>query len=119
MSTEEAEPEEAEGAETPTEDEDPEDIGRLRRFARRLMDRKELAEDTKDLLAAVISTSDKAKSDAVRMMGREVRHYLDGLALKDDLLDIATNYRLEVKASFHLEPIAAVLKDEAEDSDEG
>ncbi|MEZ4323204.1 MAG: hypothetical protein R3F61_37415 [Myxococcota bacterium] len=89
---------------------DPEEVGRWRRFTRRLLDRKELADDTRELLAAVLSTSDKAKSELVRMTGREVRHYLDGLALKDDLLDIATNYKLEVHASFHLEPIAKALK---------
>lgn len=95
------------------------DEGRFRRFARRLLDRKELAEDTKDLLATLVTTSDKAKSEIVRMAGREVRNYLDGLQLKEDLLDIATNYRLEVRASFHLEPIAKALRDEpGEGSDE-
>ncbi|MCB9678370.1 MAG: hypothetical protein H6737_24925 [Alphaproteobacteria bacterium] len=89
---------------------DPEEVGRWRRFARRFMDRKELAEDTRDLLTAFLSTSDKAKSELVRMAGREVRHYLDGLRLKEDLLDVATNYRLEVHATFHLEPIAKAMK---------
>jgi len=93
-------------------EDEPEDIGRLRRFARRLMDRKELAEDTRELLSAVLTTSDKAKSEFIRMTGREVRHYLQGLQLKDDLLDIATNYRLEVRASFHLAPIAKALQPE-------
>ena len=40
---------------------------RVVRLARRLMDRRELAEDTKDLLYAVLSTSDKAKTEAVRL----------------------------------------------------
>lgn len=88
-------------------DEPPEDDGRLRRFARRMLDRKELADDTRDLLAGVLATSDKAKSEFVRMMGREVGHYLEGLNLKNDLLDIATNYKLEVNATFHLSPVAS------------
>ena len=96
------------GAPPPPEEDE---SSRLRKFARRLMDRKELADDTRDLLASLLSTSDKAKSEVVRMAGREVRNYLQGLQLKEDLLDIATNYRLEVKASFHLEPIAKVLRD--------
>jgi hypothetical protein len=96
----------------PTEEVDPEEVSRWRRLARRFTDRRELAEDTRDLLAAFLSTSDKAKSELIRMTGREVRHYLDGLQLKEDLLDIATNYRLEVRASFHLEPIARALSDE-------
>jgi hypothetical protein len=94
-----------------TEDKPPgeasDDDGRLRRFARRLLDRKELADDTRELLAGVLATSDKAKSEFVRMMGREVGHYLDGLNLKNDLLDIATNYKLEVHATFHLSPVAS------------
>jgi hypothetical protein len=88
------------------------DPGRLRRFARRLMDRKELADDTRELLSNLLATSDKAKSDLIRATGREVRHYLDGLRLKEDLIDLATHYRLEVHATFHLEPIAAALRDD-------
>jgi len=60
----------------------------------------------------VLDTSDKAKTEAVRMIGREVRHYLEGLGLRDDLHHLLTNYRLEVKASFHLEPLAKALEDE-------
>ncbi|MCA9569776.1 MAG: hypothetical protein KC656_18155 [Myxococcales bacterium] len=86
-----------------------EDDSRLRRFARRILDRKELAEDTKDLLSGMLATSDKAKSDFIRMMGREVGHWLDGLNLKNDLLDVATNYKLEVHATFHLSPIAKAM----------
>ncbi len=97
---------------------DEEAVSRWRRLARRFTDRRELAEDTRDLLAAFLSTSDKAKSELVRMTGREVRNYLDGLQLKEDLLDIATNYRLEVRASFHLEPIAEALRDEPGATDE-
>lgn len=115
MGTEdEVEPEGTDEAPLPEEEE----ASRFRRFARRLLDPKELGEDTKDLLATLLSTSDKAKSEAVRMLGREVRNYLQGLQLKDDLLDIATNYRLEVNASFHLEPIVKVLQEPDEESDE-
>ena len=99
-----------------TEEVDAEEVSRWRRLARRFTDRRELAEDTRDLLAAFLSTSDKAKSELIRMTGREVRHYLDGLQLKEDLLDIATNYKLEVRASFHLEPIARAIRDSPDSS---
>ncbi len=59
----------------------------------------------------VLDTSDKAKTEAVRMIGREVRHYLEGLGLREDLHHLLTNYRLEVKASFHLEPLAKHLEE--------
>lgn len=104
--------------------EEPEELGtdeeesRFRRLARKLMDRRELADDTRDLMTSFLATSDKAKSDLIRMAGREVRHYIDGLNLKQDLLDIATNYKLEIHASVHLSPIAEALADPPED-DEG
>lgn len=77
---------------------------RVVRLARRLMDRKELAEDTKDILYAVLSTSDKAKTEAVRLAAREVRAYLSELKLKEDLLDLATSHSLEISIS--LKPLA-------------
>ncbi|MBX2796172.1 MAG: hypothetical protein KTR31_00845 [Myxococcales bacterium] len=72
---------------------------RVLRFARRLMDRRELAEDTKDLLYAVLSTSDKAKTEAVRMVAREVRNYLSELRLKEDLMELARSHSLEISIS--------------------
>jgi hypothetical protein len=77
---------------------------RLLRFAKRLVDRPQLAEDTRDLFVNVLNTSDKAKTEAVRMVAREVRHYLDELKLKEDLLHIMTSYSLEVSLS--LKPLA-------------
>lgn len=81
---------------------------RVMRFARRLMDRKELAEDTKDLLWTVLSTSDKAKTEAVRLAAREVRNYLSELKLKEDLLELATSHSLEI--SIHLKPLADAVR---------
>jgi len=77
---------------------------RVVRLARRLMDRKELAEDTKEVLYAVLSTSDKAKTEAVRLAAREVRNYLSELKLKEDLIDLATSHSLEISVS--LRPLA-------------
>ena len=76
---------------------------RVLRFARKLMDRKELAEDTRDLLYTVLSTSDKAKTEAVRLVAREVRSYLKELKLKETLLELATEHSLEI--SIHLKPL--------------
>jgi hypothetical protein len=81
---------------------------RVMRFARRLMDRKELAEDTKDLLWTVVATSDKAKNEAVRVAAREVRNYLSELKLKEDLLELATSHSLEI--SIHLKPLAHAVR---------
>ena len=106
--------EEAEGAEARTDASDgPRDAGsgRFSRLARRLLDRKELAEDTREIVSAVLSTSDRAKTEAVRMVAREVRTYLEELRLKEDLRDLLTSHSLEI--SVHLKPLAAALGEPA------
>ncbi len=62
--------------------------------------------DARELLGAVLETGDKAKTEIVRMVAREVRAYLEALRLHEDLRNLLTNYSLEVHASFHLRPLA-------------
>ncbi len=88
---------------------------RLSRLARRMLNRKELAEDTRELLTAVAETSDWAKSEAVRLVAREVRIYLEELKLKDDLMELARSHSLEVQMSLSLKPLADAV-DEDEDT---
>lgn len=126
----EAAPEESEPVPEPPEDEpdppeddpDPERSGDERglfgRFTRKLRDRRELTDDAWKAMGAVISTSDKAKSDFVRMLGRELRHYLDGLQLTDDLKDLVTSHSLEVHASLSLKPLVKDDDDEEAETDE-
>ena len=57
------------------------------------------------LLGALLETGDKAKTEMVRMLAREVRTYLEALELHKDLHHIVTNYSLEVQASVHLKPL--------------
>jgi hypothetical protein len=111
-----------EAAEPPEDESDStEDVppSRLYRFARKLMDRRELAEDTRELMVAFLSTSDRAKTEMVKMAAREVRTYLEELKLKDDMLNLVRNHSLEVKASFSLKPIEAALEPESNDNGEG
>ena len=75
------------------------------------MYRRELSNDTKVLLSTVLETSDKAKTEAVKMMAREVRSYLDALELKEAVQEVMTSYSLEISVS--LKPLAEHL-----DSDE-
>jgi hypothetical protein len=86
---------------------------RVLKFARRLMDRRELAEDTKELLHTVLNTSDKAKTEAVRLMAREFRSYLKELRLKEDLIRLATSHSLEISIS--LKPL---VRDSSADDEE-
>lgn len=58
--------------------------------------------EARAVLAALLETGDKAKTETVRMVAREVRSYLDALELHKDLNYLLTNYSLEVKASIHL-----------------
>jgi len=82
---------------------------RLARLGRRIMDRGN------ELGKGVLETSDRAKSEAVRMLAREVRNYLDELRLKEDLIALATSHSLELSLSLSLKPLAHAM---AEDSDE-
>lgn len=77
---------------------------RLYRFTRRLLDRRELGEDAKILLGSVLETTDHAKTEAVRLIAREVRNYLDELQWKEDLRDLLTGHSLKVNAEFTLVP---------------
>lgn len=61
--------------------------------------------DAREMLGAVLDTGDKAKTEVVRLIAREVRGYLDALQLGDDIHDLLTNYSLEVHASLHLRPL--------------
>ena len=85
------------------EDETLTNRARVLKFAKRLIDRRELAEDSRLLLSAFLSTSDKAKTEAVKLMAREFRGYLKELRLKEDLLDLMRSHSLEI--SVHLKPL--------------
>lgn len=77
--------------------------GRLYRLGKRILDR---GDDVKDLASAFIETSDRAKTEMVKMIAREVRTYLDELKLKEELLKLATSHSVELKMSLHLKPLA-------------
>jgi hypothetical protein len=82
-----------------------------------------------NLLSSLLETGDKAKTEMVRMLAREVRGYLEALELHKDLHHLLTNYSLEVKASIHLKPLtdapapppsaSASLRPRARDDDDG
>ena len=75
----------------------------LRSIARKL--RKAGDPEEASLLGSVLETGDKAKTEIIRMLAKEVRAYLEALELHKDLKHILTNYSLEVKASFHLKEL--------------
>mgnify|MGYP006966954200 CR=1 FL=1 len=96
-------------------DADEDDDGRrsrFRRLAKRLMDRRELGNETKVLLTSALAASDKAKTEGVKMIARELRSYLEALELKKDLKELATSYSLEISVS--LKPLASLIPDDEE-----
>jgi hypothetical protein len=98
-----------------SDNEDGSSKARLFRFARRLMDRKDIAEDTKDILVSLAATSERAKNDAVKLIAREVRSYLQELKADEIVKEVLSGYTLEV--SMRLQPIkgAGAEASEAED----
>lgn len=92
-------------------DEGPEDLrgkgSRFRRIGRRILgepteDGRTILGDAKEVFGAVLEGGDRAKSEVVRAVAREVRNYLEELGLKDDIQHLLTNYSLEVHASVNL-----------------
>jgi hypothetical protein len=75
---------------------------RLSRLTRRLL---QGGEDAKELASAVLETSDRANTEMVKMVAREVRTYLDELKLKEEILDLVQSHSLELKLSVHLAPL--------------
>ena len=96
---------------------------RIRDFARRIFrDDAETDDGTRsnrELLGSILETGDKAKTEIVRMIGREVRGYLEALDLHNDLHHLLTNYSLEVKASFSLKPLAESMPASPQEEDDG
>lgn len=75
----------------------------LRNIARKL--RKGVENDDVSLLNSVLETGDKAKTEIVRLVAKEVRGYLEALELHKDLKHILTHYSLEIKASINLKEL--------------
>ena len=80
--------------------------GRFRRLGRRILgeldEGKPIRMEAREALGAILDTSDRAKTEIVRAVAREVRNYVEELGLKDDLHNLATNYSVEFRASIHL-----------------
>lgn len=78
----------------------------LSRLARRLRNPGEIGEDAMDLVGTLLESSDRVKTEAVRLVAREVRGYLEALKLDDYLRELITSHSLEVKVSLSLKPLA-------------
>ena len=91
----------------------------LSRLARRLQNPRELGGDAMDLMGSILESSDRVKTEAVRMVAREVRHYLEELKLKDGVRDLITGHSLEMHISLSLKPLEEALADEPQTEEAG
>lgn len=92
------EDEELEGEESPR-------TLRLRSLARRFTNIRDLSSDARELVDTVLESSDRAKTEMVKMVAREVRNYLEELKLKEDLQELVQGHSLEVHLSLSLKPL--------------
>ena len=90
---------------------------RLKSVARKLLE-DETTVSAKELIGAFVSTSDKAKTELVRAVGREVRAYLEGLGTTELLEVLVNDYELEVSARFRLNPLKKGKGSDDDGSDE-
>lgn len=60
----------------------------------------------REVMGAVLEGGDKAKTEIVRAVAREVRAYLEELGLRE----VMTDYSLEVRASFNLRKLTDAEK---------
>ena len=84
----------------------------IRSFVKRFLgdDESERIE-TREILASLLYTGDKAKTEVVRLVAKEVRGYIEALELHKDLHQLLTNYSLEINASFSLKPLTEDLSE--------
>lgn len=73
---------------------------RFRKLGRRLMGEERVS--AREVVGAVLEGGDKAKTEVIRVMAREVRTYLEELGLRQ----VLTDYSLEVRASFNLRKLS-------------
>lgn len=90
----------------------------LGRLARRLQNPRELGGDAKLLVGTLLETSDRAKTEMVKMVAREFRTYLEELKLKEDLHQLLLNHSLEVNMSLSLKKLASAVEEPASAGDE-
>ena len=80
--------------------------GLLRKISRRILGDNDISNvEPKEVLHLLLETGDKAKTEIVRLLARELRSYLEAMDVHNDIKDLLSNYSLEVNASFSLKPL--------------
>ncbi|HEY0838949.1 MAG TPA: hypothetical protein VGD74_02060 [Vulgatibacter sp.] len=58
----------------------------------------------KEVLAGAVAQAERTKTEIVRMVGAELRSFLEGSKLREDLLEMLTQVTFEVKAEVSIKP---------------
>ena len=58
----------------------------------------------KEVIGAVIAQADRTKSDVARVVGTEVRSFLESTRMREELVRMLTQMRLEVRAEVGFKP---------------
>lgn len=64
----------------------------------------------KEVLAGAVAQAERTKTEIVRMVGAELRSFLEGSKLREDLLEMLTQVTFEVKAEVAIKPRAGAGK---------
>ena len=59
-----------------------------------------------ELLSSLLESGDRAKSNVIKIIGREIRLAVEALELHKDVLSLLQNHSLEIHASLHLKPLS-------------
>jgi len=86
---------------------------RFGRLLKRWMDPREYKFDTREVVTAVLESSNQAKSEMVRLIGKEIRSTLDDMGVSDEIRRLAHENSLEVHLSLRLKPVARDSDDDA------
>ena len=71
-----------------------------------------------ELLSSLLESGDRAKSNVIKLIGREIRQAIEALELHKDVLSLLQNHSLEIHASLHLKPLTEVSTQPSSTTDE-
>ena len=66
---------------------------------------RDLQDTAREAVLSLLETGDRAKTEFMRLLAREVRSYLTELRVGEGLQHMLTNYSLELHASVNLKPL--------------
>jgi len=72
----------------------------------------------KEVLAGAVAQAERTKAEIVRMVGTELRSFLEGAKLRQELLELLTQVTFEVKAEVAIKPRAPAGAKKGTDAEE-